>query len=39
MAPVLTALKGARLIAKGQDGQTKVCHYLLADGRVIEVLS
>lgn len=38
MRHVLMALKGARLIAEGSDGDRKVYHYLLPSGVVLEVV-
>jgi hypothetical protein len=38
MHRILKALAGARLIARGADGAQVVYHYLLKDGRVLEVV-
>jgi len=37
MKELLKAL-GARLIAEGSDGLRTICHYLLPDGRVVEII-
>lgn len=39
MRDLLKALKGARIIAQGVEGGRKIIHYLLDDGRVVEVVS
>lgn len=38
MREILKALEGARLIATGVYGGRKISHYLLPDGRVLEVI-
>lgn len=38
MREILHALKGARLIAKGIHEGRKVLHFLLTDGRVLEIV-
>lgn len=38
MKELLKLLRGARLIAKGQDSGRTVYHWLLPDGRVVEVV-
>jgi len=38
MAELLKALRGARLIAMGMVGGRKVCHYLMSNGNVLEVV-
>lgn len=39
MKELLKALSGARIIAQGVEGGRKIIHYLLADGRVVEIIS
>jgi hypothetical protein len=39
MRDLLSALKGSKLIAQGADSDgRKITHYLLPDGRVLEVI-
>jgi hypothetical protein len=38
MKQLLKALRGARIIAQGMDNGRKVIHYLLPDGRVLEIV-
>ena len=38
MKQLLKALRGARIIAMGMDCGRKITHYLLADGRVVEII-
>ena len=39
MKELLKALRGARIIAEGMENGRKIIHYLLADGRVVEIVS
>jgi hypothetical protein len=39
MKDLLTALRGSRLLAEGVYGRRMVRHYLMPDGRVLEVVS
>jgi len=39
MKELLKALRGARIIAEGVKKGRKIIHYLLADGRVVEIVS
>lgn len=39
MKKLLEALRGARIIAQGVEGGRTIVHYLLPDGRVIEIVS
>lgn len=38
MKDILKMFRGARIIAEGWEGGRKIVHYLLADGRVAEVI-
>lgn len=38
MKELLKALRGARIIARGWDNGREIIHYLLGDGRVIEII-
>jgi hypothetical protein len=38
MKDLLSAVRGARVIARGVDNGRKIIHYLLDDGRVLEVV-
>jgi len=38
MKQLLKALRGARIIAEGMEHGRKITHYLLADGRVVEII-
>ena len=38
MTELLKALRGSRIIAQGVEGGRKIIHYLLADGRVVEIV-
>jgi len=38
MRDMLVAMKGARLIAKGVEEGREILHYLLPDGRVLELI-
>ncbi len=39
MKELFKALRGARIIAEGVEGGRKIIHYLLTDGRVVEIVS
>ncbi len=39
MKELLKALRGARIIAEGVESGRKITHYLLADGRVVEIIA
>lgn len=39
MPELLKALRGARRIAEGVENGRKVAHFLLSDGRVLEIIS
>ena len=38
MVELLKALRGSRLIAMGMVDGRKVCHYLMSNGNVLEVI-
>ncbi len=38
MRELLQLLRGARLLRRGQDGDRKITHWLLPDGRVLEIV-
>jgi hypothetical protein len=38
MRELLKALRGSRLIARGEESGLTILHYLLPDGRVLEVV-
>lgn len=38
MRELLSALRGARLLAKGYEDGAAIFHYLLTDGRVLEIV-
>lgn len=38
MKELLAALRGARIVAEGWENGRKIIHFLLVDGRVIEIV-
>ena len=38
MRELLEALRGSKLIARGEEAGLIILHYLLSDGRVLEIV-
>lgn len=38
MREILKSLRGCKLIARGWEGKCEVLHYLLPDGKVLQII-